>query len=261
MKGPQTFWDAAFLLGLVTQATKLLDWILRPKQQKWVANVFDSIALRLHYAKPLTWFRAFGVPRVQVILIVVASAYLLIQDLTSLTNAITHFQDDQVVADLTFYASYILGIGFAVLVMLRWGVRLFRWIYGEGNFGTFFWRWLSVEISSSLGLAMMFGIFLAWFCVLAASNLPSLLWQILAVGLVFWMTATIALIWTVGMISLSGFLVIAVQLALVLLSLLIAPLRFIVWRVVEFNKGPVAALSLLTTVACGAIAGYLHLNG
>ena len=61
-------------------------------------------------------------------------------------------------------------------------------------------------------------------------------------------------------VTVSGYFVILMQIILIVLACVVAVLRAIAWRVVEYNKGPVAALSLLLTTACGFIAVYLHIS-
>jgi hypothetical protein len=48
--------EILLVIGILVNLIKGADLILRPHQQKWLQNKFESLALWLDYAKPPKWY-------------------------------------------------------------------------------------------------------------------------------------------------------------------------------------------------------------
>lgn len=48
--------ELLLIVGILLNLVKGADLLLRPYQQKWLQEKWDSMTLRLHYTKPLDWY-------------------------------------------------------------------------------------------------------------------------------------------------------------------------------------------------------------
>lgn len=253
--GHLAIWDIAFALGVFTQLMKIADWILRPKQQNWVRDLCDSITLRLEYTKPLTWFRNVQQHRTQYLVISGASVIFLLL----LYSKFQVVQNSASIA--TFLLLWCIPTAF---VFYRWGTGWIRWLYGDGRFRPFILKYLGFVFGGFLIICSIFSIQIAVVLplVFLMNKLdPSGLW--LRIVVFFYLLVVVPVAGVLGawwIVIVSGYFVILMQIILIVLACVVAVLRAIAWRVVEYNKGPVAALSLLLTTACGFIAAYLHIS-
>jgi len=243
------FWDSAFILGLLIQTTKLADLILRPKQQEWVRNICESATLRLEYLRPLTWFGEIQNHKVQNFLVAQTAIIGIAFD-----ASLKHFPFELTI--LYFWFTCIP----ALFVLHTRGLPLVRWIYASGEFRSFIWRYFQFFLVGG-GVKIFIAMLSAYLAELIPLNLdPGNPLHVGALGIVmlfvFGPIAVLSIcIW---IILVMGLLAIFGQLILFGLAALIVPFRAIAWRVVEYNKGPWAALTLLATACVGAVDLYLH---
>src|SRR5215813_3388564 len=69
--------EILLVAGILTNALKGAELILRPYQQKWVQAKWDDITLRLEYSKPLERLRTITRKQIQVITIAIILAIFL----------------------------------------------------------------------------------------------------------------------------------------------------------------------------------------
>jgi len=240
-------WDVAVAVGVLVQATKLADWILRPKQQEWVRDIFDSITLRLDEAKPLRWFRLIERRSIQYSLVCTSAAAAIKIGLGGYFKGRTGWTWNDLKTCLVLFVP-------PFFIFYWWGHAIIGRIYGKGQFGPFVIKYVAFVLTSVLagGLVLLL-------LYMTALVMPSS-WSLgTRIDIAFAIMALLGWVIIVSwIITVSGLFAITAQLILIVLAGLLIPLRAVAWRIVEYNKGPWAAISLLVTVICTAIDLYLR---
>jgi hypothetical protein len=249
-------WDLPVTLAVLLQITKASDLILRKRQQDWVNRVCDSIALFLDEIKPLTWFRMVRLHGVRKVLL--WSAMILFVLIATLMMCATLALNGSRRADeSSIYGDLALGF-ISLIVNLKAlseeGPFIMNNIFSEDRFcpflkvwGAFLWQKYRVLIPTALLVNF------AGFCLVGSLGYWVAL-VILAVPLIaFAMFQSLAFLG-----FLSGLIVIFAELVLGLLAILVGGFRAIAWRVVEYNKGAWAALTLIATVGLGIVDIYMR---
>jgi len=244
-------WDTAFALGIMLQVTKLADFLLRPKQQEWVRGKCESFTLRLEYFRPLTWFYQIQDHKIQNFFIAQVAVLAMAVDasLASLPLPL-----------MLVYLCILCGPAF--LLLYTRGIPIVRWIYGNGHFGIFIWRYFQFLLIGGMLKLLIAAISVCNNKFILPHIDPSNSFYSLMMfplGLILLALASISL--CVWIILVLGLFAIVAQLLLLALSAFVALFRAIAWRVVEYNKGPWAALTLLVTAILGCFDLYLHVTG
>jgi hypothetical protein len=245
-----TVWDLPLTLAILIQLTKLSDFILRKHQQDWVNQFCNSVALHLDEIKPLTWFKMVRSSAVQKVLVGVSIIFFSL--ISALAFAATIFGR----AAESDYAwiinvSGVISLVGNIFVLFKWGPSVVDDIFFEDSFSAFLKTWreflwskyrVIIPVSLFLALVLPFLAFgalgenwLSWLIILIPQLTFSIYQSLAFMG-----------IW-------SGLIVIFAQFILYCLSFLVVIFRAIAWRVVEYNKGAWAALTLIVTVALGVL--------
>jgi hypothetical protein len=250
-----TAWDVTLTLAVLIQITKASDLLLRKHQQDWVNRFCDSVALKLDEIKPLTWFRMVRSRLVQKVLVGLTIILFALINTFGFLGAFVRVGDDNDYGWLIIISGVVSIIG-NIFVLFKWGPNVVDDIFFEDRFSAFLKTW-GRFCWSKYRVLLPVGLFLNWvvpflFFGALGSNLGS--WLIVSIpALAFSIYQSLAF-----MGVMSGLMVIFAQLILYCLSILVVIFRAIVWRVVEYNKGAWAALTLIVTVALGVFDVYMR---
>jgi len=274
--------DIVFAVGLLTQFTKLADWILRPKQQEWVKSAFDSNALHLEYMKPLEWCRAFYscfLQRILLLSLLLLLIWVVMNPQMSPVNGTIHdpitlelfiIKTSHIVSSAdfptenTFRLLCLVGFVFCTTLILCWlGIPIVEWMYGDGTFHSFVEGYTAFSFIAAIFLIVQMSV-ISYSAGPISSLLatPHALWvHIFIKGFIYLVLFALRGITgaTVVIVYCATFTFLCAFLLLVISSCLLPIIRAVVWRIVEYNKGPWAALSLLMTVAIGLLDLYTRL--
>jgi len=221
--------DLAFTLGLMIQFTKLADLLLRPHQQAWVQRVAESIALNLEYLRPLGWYPAIAKLRW------LRAIGSLVIYFTLILNFVMSGRADLGQGSDPLFNMIIFLIG-VILVFRRYGLWFTDWLFLSNEPLIFLRRYLLAVIIHPVCRLVILGA-----ALLMEPSAPLLLIGVLV--------ETFTPLWAIALFV--GPVVLFLWMTLVTLSGAIATLRFVTWRIVEYNKGAWAAISLLVTVGFG----------
>lgn len=252
--------DVVFVIGLLVNTIKLADLALRPHQQKRLQEWSEAMTIRLDDLKPLAWFQMFGKPKAWRILLFIGLAEFFAVALIAIFAQVHEEQvrsDIYIVQALAILAS-LVSIPY---IVRRAGPRLMNWLFASqrpwifirrycgliaGGFTTFIvyqmllWLvlWLIFHKQASFGdffdgmddphspahWGLVSGLLLCW-----------------PVFTFFWIAVQVGglALWAVVFLGFAEFIL---KLA-----------RAIAWRLVEYNKGVFAALTLIVTAAVGII--------
>lgn len=228
--------DVAVIIGLLVSFTKGADLLLRPHQQKTVQNFFETLTLKLSDAKAI---------EPALMRIKSASRLRLILWMSTIMGLIGFL------STLEFLNKYLYDfvLSYGIITILIWAIICF--IAG----------WISACISLDIS-----EYWIRWY--LSAKTWKQLLWKTLFAfqHLVFFSLLSVLpgfeRIISYGIIiQLSGFLTIAYCVTIFFtvvtdLELMIRFGRSITWRIVEYNKGAYAALTLILTIILGIVDLY-----
>jgi hypothetical protein len=149
-----------------------------------------------------------------------------------------------------------LTLALSVFLFYRYALKrhaapLIDWLYSEGRFFTFVLRFLRF----SFAYILIYLILLA--TAVGVGKFPNpILFNIGRTVL----TISSVFVFALNVVFLAGLIVIVFQALLLLLSSLIRFAEFITWKIVEYNKGAVAAITGLLTLALGMITAVFHIR-
>jgi len=240
--------DLAFVLALLVQFTKGTDLLLRTHHQRWVQTTAETVTLWLSEVAVLRWYservNARLVAVVDTGVLVFWGVDLLFMERTALPKTLPPSILD-VSSEVHLISILILGIATVILVRRKVNAPLRSWLHARGRFWLFLVRFVLVV-----------AVFLAFAFVVLRWIVPWAEEQYLRNGVPFDVMMILALPFgALGAILqihiITGVLVIAVRVLVGLAALSVWLLREFMWRVVEYNKGAWAALSLaVTTIIC-----------
>jgi hypothetical protein len=239
--------DFPLAIAALVQVTKVLEILLSPAQQKWIQTTVETVTLLLAEIKPLRWFQILQIKQAQRILTWTA-VYVII---------FATFEWVLLASPDSIASVDILIPAFCLFLSPRYGMmeyvaRLINWLYSEGRFRTFAFRllcfyclYIIFTLSVISAIAFLSGFFFP------IKPPPKVLTNVVLVVISMWFLVS-------GTVIVSGSIVILAQTFLLLLSALIRFAEFITWKIVEYNKGAVAAISGFLTLALGIITAVFH---
>lgn len=233
--------NGALLIGILVQFTKLGDLLISDKQKQFIQEKIEWLILKIEYSGLLDQFyRIIEKKRFRKIintLLVfingICVCYFFFMLLGDMSEDNQSFQGE----NLT------IAIGFTLLVSLiawkafqMYGFRILSWMFRKGRWGVFFARFLLFVVITNIPLMLLL--------IYDRYNF----YPILIALLLF---SGVLLVWF--SISWLGTFLALYFLALTLLKFLLNILRWLLWRISEYNKGAVAAITLLITVVLGIV--------
>ena len=235
----------AFFFALMVQLTKGVDLLLRPHQQLWVRNTTDAITLWLHYRDPLSWYSERVSKRVvaavDLVILLLWSRHLAFVSRPKLEGTL-----EGSALPFSGPARLVLLIVVVVagVVAMRalFNQRIRRWLYASHSFRSFIVRY-AILVGSYIALVLS---------VLFLLARP--MWRLYVGGHVPFDVALLILLpfgclgALVQVQVITGFVVLILRLLIFLAKFLVVALEAFMWRVVEYNKGPWAALTLAATI-------------
>jgi hypothetical protein len=235
--------NVAFALGLLANIVKAADLVLRPYQQKRIQQALEDFTLRLEYF-----------------------------DTTKLLNSLSNPDE---IGKVTRSILYFQGVVLALEVSLVcFGVIFGKWP-GETLFaalcaalvmiGMLRFGWVEVGMRWFVGSARLLSFSIRYTILLSAEVVPLVLWRTTLLSsknvnyvlsenhltLVFLLFPFLA-VYSIALYV--GACWIVVELGRLILIKGLTILRGTAWRIVEFNKGAVAAIVLIVTVFLGIAA-------
>lgn len=258
--------DVALIVALMVQATKLSDFVFTEKQKKSIQNKVEDWTLYLEdlnprkyfliiFRKKIARFFAIGIALcILIMLLFFASKNIYNGDEESSFDnfkeievngtqievklKFTDFLLQYKTVFLTVLISLILG---QFLAFKLFGFKILEWMLAQGF----------ADLSKKLVL-----ILLSWICITWATfsitdltdKISSNYW--LADVLLLVLLCFVAVGYT---ISFYGLLVMFYKLLIEILLMVLKFLRWLCWRIVDYNKGAIAAITLIITVVLGVI--------
>ncbi|MCW3106136.1 MAG: hypothetical protein JWQ09_642 [Segetibacter sp.] len=246
--------DIAFVLGLITQSTKLGELILLPKQQEKLQNKVELLALRIDAINPLNWYKIIKDKTAIGVITIIFAGILNLLTLGVLdTSQISS-------KELIVYASFVVLTSLSSYYFYKkFGPLLIDYLLANGIFLKFFRRFLLIILIFWVAVTIFF-VFIA----VILSTVPNLEQNLTYIfdKDIFSLTSFAIIIPVCVLFGLSNFIsgfiyvgiiIIIYQLFLIIALFLVKVAKSIVWRVASFNKGAVAAITLIITVAIGII--------
>lgn len=245
-----------FIAGVLTQFLKLTDFLISKDQQKWIQDQAELIALRVDAVKPLNFYRTLITKRnikfLTIAYIVSAPLFIIVPPFFEI-----ELQTGEQIPFVFACLSGTIAFGYLInWVFQKHGQSNVEYFYAGGKFQDFFIRYLK---SMMRGAAFII-IYSMWYIL---TPLFPEHWQIVIVilpGVGFIILLFIkfgeVLLWYA--FQFIGLIICATWLALFVLSTIVALVRGIVWRIATYNKGAMAAITLLITLILGIVELYLR---
>jgi len=265
------FLDGIFVLAILVNLIKGAELLLRPHQETWLKAKLESLTLQLDYTRPIEWYMRRP-----------ASAYQLSRSLLIFTSSFV------LLRKINYWGHWDHGTFFIVIQSLNLTMLLdmIRFSYErrsekertrfqiesefrEGKLKT--WLWRSPSILNSLLHQVILAVAGILVVVATMAFIPLLL--VLWISANNWALALVAIIvllaiayrrqiltFALPLANVGSFAAFNVVLTIVIITVEAALklLRGFLWRVVEHNKGPIAALTLVITVLLGTAGAYLR---
>lgn len=257
-----TILDLVLIIGILTNVVKGADLILRPHQQKWINDKFESLTLWLDYAKPLKWFSNLATSRGQIILILIGSL-----ELVAVAIIVLLFKrNDNVPRSerLTQILVLVISLLCIPVIVKRIGPKVTSWLFGDAKILRFLMRYILLIIGGYIILGLYQAVVMIFIWLFSSrksyfdfmdATLDSNSWEhsaYLISIMALWPFFTFFWI----LIQVGG-IVLWAAVILFLLEVLLKIGRGIAWRITEYNKGAYAALTLILTIFIGIVDLYL----
>jgi len=236
--------DAGITLVVLTQLVSLSDFLFSKNQKKTLGRWCDHITLTLDYAKPARWLQGwFKASRranlTRILFYILASLYFIVPTIgCALLVLWSGFNWWTLV--FLFAIEVLLCLSWSVVAkVFGWFEGLFKKISAIEGLSKFVWVFLLCEVVGFVCVYTLGGIvggilysvrdqlFLKWFV---------LYFSYFYVGL--------AVAW--ALFSIDGLITLLISGLLCLVRLIIILARTFMWRVSDFEKGPLAALTVVT---------------
>jgi hypothetical protein len=249
--------DFSLLVAVLVQVTKITDLLLRPHQQRWVQHYFENLALKLSYAQPLTWFgHLVTMPRMHLVMTLCAAAVAIAYPAyIILVYETEHELTDSWSPTLLF----LIYLANTIAVNKRFGKSLTRWLFGSGEWKTFICRYV---LGTLLGLGLVTflgGLALLPIWITGSGHFQFVPTESVANALLLLLmlpTTAVYVFFAAGFVT--GYLAMLVQLVLMIMRIILPVGQAIVWRIVEYNKGAWAALTLCVTFVLALVDIAAH---
>lgn len=245
--------DSLLIIGVLANIAKGGDLLLRKYQKEWLQDQFESLTLRLDDARPVTWFKALSRPRPAAIWSTFSALFVFGAPTQLLGGALAILLDLWIMSarnivsmDHSFRVA--LGVGLIVAVpvsvIVLWKIcpKLVRRLVGNGHGGRFFGRLLILYLASVIIFGTFYGVSIFSKDIVVARCVLALLWPSLL---------------PIFILNAAGLLLVTLLIVLLILRLFFSVLRAICWRIAEYDRGVLAAILLLATVALGIYRVFL----
>lgn len=245
--------DLGLLIGVLLQFGKASDLLLSNAQKKAVQEYCEDFALKIDDARPIEVFwRIYSERRIKILLAICAMVLVGFVVWNSYTES---SQTEGLVGTKLFaYFGFVVLFLSATTICVDYlyGKRLSTWLYGHTNFLKYLKRYLLVvfgfaALLQPLVVFILFGLD----SVLAMrEHSPVASHSILLLAVLYMLPVLLfSTYWWA--LTVTGYVLIASQLILSIAQLILWFWRALMWRIVEFNKGAWAAITLLVTIALG----------
>jgi hypothetical protein len=251
--------DAIFITGLLVNAVKLADLLLLPSQQKRLQEWSEAVTIRIDDLRPLAWLQGLRTPRASKILLLIGVLEFAVVGITAgtiqaMAGATTRGEQLFQVLALLLSAAFIpfivrsvgpqtmkwllgesekpfkfirrylalLGIGFAVFSTYQAILWALLWLFFHGNRDWFAFSDAVFDARSREHWLLLGGLGLCW-------PFFTFFWIVTQVG------------------GLALWCIVLLEAA----ELILKFLRALAWRIVTYNKGAFAAMTLIVTVLVG----------
>jgi len=243
-------WDFAFGLGMLVQLTKLTDMILRPHQQEWIQSSAEAITLHLAYFKPMKWYSRLVRKKPAIFFVIIVEMALVLTIVLSSMHEL-FFADRHPTGEnyfATIFGSMVL-LALAPIALASYLNQAMDWLFLHNHFLSFLIRFIPL---AALNYLACFGLFIFHGAVIVENGTSHA--PIISLALLF---TGVSIFWTLLAL---GITVVLLEVILTLCTMLVGAIRFLAWRVVEYNKGAWAAISLLLTTIIGLVDIFLRLS-
>lgn len=250
----ETTVTALFILGILTNLLKGADLFLRQHQKKWIQAKAESLTLWLEYTRPVAWYAKLTSKK---------GKYVLISIIAILVISIFVLEDTPIARDVLFYTTLFVPLILYLLLSLfflrRHLIKAVDWLFGDGSFRSSCRRVFILFLITFL-------IFIAFFALLFsivwltedASPSTKLVIRVVGGGL------GVLIFLPLGIITMElwllGWSLIYITFLLKLFEYIFKLTRAIAWRVVEYDKGSYAALTLIFTMVLGVWLALIKRN-
>ena len=258
--------DIVLTIGILMNLIKGADFVLRPRQQAKIQSAVDTTTLYLEEMRPILWLQCLTTSRGQrVFLILGVIVAVLIDAVASIQGTIEGNYNPKDLKQLPFLVASFLAL---FPLARRWAPPFLRRLIGSGKIIPFWLRLFILQIIVIIPIYVYAGLLylLVWKLNGAQSSdaLDNRIWHT--------SSSTERTEWTIGMAILWPFLTyflmitlaanIALYFAVIcrLLEYFLKVCRAFAWRVVEYNKGAYAALTLIATVCLSLLKLFLHID-
>jgi hypothetical protein len=232
--------DTAFFVGLLIQLTKLSDLIFRENQKKFVQDKLETWTLRMENVRPAKYFFIIFNNKIRRLFLLFLPIVISIRTFFNVLN----------VFDSLFHYFFAFGLSLIAIYFTfeLYGMRIVKWMTKD-NFINFSGRYL-IMIAPAFCVIYFHSDLDQMFEYIFFNNASKISNSFISVICIIILVGTIGF-WEV--IFVYGCIVILFQLVIWILEIFIRASRFILWRIVEYNKGAVAAISLIITVILGVL--------
>jgi hypothetical protein len=143
--------NLSLYVGISIIGVKFVDLLLGKRQQNWINDKFDSLAIWLDDAKPVEWFSRLATPKGQVILLAIGSVELLVFTIPTL---ISSFLYDTAALNERVRQLILLLIMFLSLpiIIKRVGPRISSWLFRDTRISRFLLRWIVLVIAGDVAI-------------------------------------------------------------------------------------------------------------
>jgi hypothetical protein len=250
--------DAVFIIGLLVNVVKLADLILRPHQQKRLQEWCEGMTVRLEDLKPLGWFQILGTAKASRILLFIGFLEFFV---VALLAGLAPSHGDRISTDIRIVQGLAILLSFASMpyILRRAGPRMMTWLFANQKPWIFVRRYAISVVFGLVALFLYQGLLwlLLWIIFHNQTSLGDFFdgidnsrsparWGLMAGLLLCWPFFTFFWIAIqVGALALWCVVILAIAEGILKLA------RAIAWRLVEYNKGVFAALTLIATAAVG----------
>ncbi|MBR8535397.1 hypothetical protein KDU71_07480 [Carboxylicivirga sediminis] len=227
--------NLAFIVGIIAQLVKVFDLLLKPQQKKIIESAVETLVLRLEYTKPIKWLEKLINKKflLAIVIVVLLLITVLILEITRVFSGVAYSS-----SDLIFALFLIIVAGIPVFL---YGYPLSKWLVKDVHPIKFFLKSIIILTVSLIVLLTSDYI---------GENMGSdwSTWLFIVTGL-----------YPASLIFLISILItFTLMLLILVIKLLVIISRFICWRILDYNKGPVAAITLIITVGLGTWKLFLE---
>lgn len=266
------FLHALFILAVLINLIKGAELALRPHQEKWLKSKLETLALWLDYTRPIEWYMRPENTR---------AVYLLSHSIVLFTGSFLFLRSINYSSHGTFsIILHSLGLTM-VLSMFRLGYELRtdkdktrfqieqeqrerelrEWMWRHPTILNYLIRQLILSIAGVTVIVALIAfipiLLIIWVKVQRTAFAPIqlLLFTIVCLAVVY-RKMILLVVLPLGNIGILATFNFVLTILIIITEVTLKLLRGFVWRVVEYNRGPVAAFTLAITVLLGIAEAY-----